>query len=355
MMSNPKSKILPSVLSTLVVVMLFHCVDAFAPMLQGDVNIFGANVIGAVAGIVTVFGVCIAKRRSIFSIGLNFNIYEILSGLLKSLIIAAVPVGTLAAIKAVVSSGNLFALPNSPDEMSVVKAVTFAGACAVTAFSRELVFRGFVIRTMRPNYPFFDANILQASLSVLMPLFLIARNLLYGNYNFLQGFQKLNFVVFAAVVTLICEFVASIKRGLMARVTGNIWITVFENFIFMFFGGCLIIGEPVIKSYSTFIYLLIANLISLAIALVYYKNQKSRNQKRRERRQLEAEKRRAQNYENEIDNPDLQNISEKSVEEIMNEYNESRISAVGRHVKSTEPEKDENLMDFSEIRQASDE
>ena len=53
-MANPKSKILPGIMSTFVVVIMFFCIDAFAPMLMGDLNLFGTNVIGAGLGIVTV-------------------------------------------------------------------------------------------------------------------------------------------------------------------------------------------------------------------------------------------------------------------------------------------------------------
>lgn len=349
-MANPKSKILPGVLSAFVVVALFHCVDAFAPMLQFDLNIFGTNILGAVAGIITVFLVCIAKKKSFVSIGLNLNVFNILSGLVSSLFTSAVPLMIVAAIRVIVFKHKFIVLPNSPEGFDFMNAVVFAGSCVATAFFGELFFRGFVIRSMRPVYPFFDANIVQTVLSNSLLLLLVVRNIVYGHYDFVGGISKVIFISISVLFLIVYDGVGSIKRGLMARVSGDIWPSFFDNFFFLFLGSIMLTQSAIIQSYSAMVCLLFAQFVSFAFALGYYYRQKNRNKKRKENHLLELKKQREERLGKEVENPDLEDITDKSVKEIMKEYNDQMVSSVGAHSKGHNPEKDENIADLNEVK-----
>ncbi len=359
-MANPKSKILPGIMSTFVVVLMFFCMDAFAPMLMGDLNLFGTNVIGAGLGIVTVGVVCFTKRRPLASIGLVFDPFRILRGLAVGGGMALLPLlavfGVQTAIYAVTKMPSLapdFVTPNSGGEMSIVKIGIFAAACGVSALMQELVFRGYVVRSMRPQYPFIDANIVQASLSVALPLVLVVRNFAYGHYLFLNGFKKIMFIVAVVLFYAVYTFFSSIKRGVVTRVSGDIWPSFVGNFLFMFVGGSLFVQNNIIVSYSSMVRLLAAELISLVIASIYYSRQYNRNKKRKEEHDKRVaehmEKLRQEELNREAD-PNLEDLSQKSVKEIMEQHHQKIIESIGSHSHHHNPESDDSITNLDEVR-----
>ncbi len=359
-MANPKSKILPGVMSTFVIVLMFFCVDAFAPMLQGDLNQFGTNVIGAVLGILTVGAVCLSKHRTLANAGVIFDPLRILRGivvggsmaLLPLLAVFGVQCGIYAATK-IPSLAPGFITPNADGEMSVTDIVIFAAACGVSALMQEITFRGYVVRSMRPQYPFRDANLVQAALSVALPLVLVARNFVFGHYSFLGGFKKILFIVAAVLFYLVYTFFSSIKRGVVTRVSGDIWPSFMGNFLFMFVGGSLFVQNSIIISYSAMIRLLAAELISLVVAGVYYSKQYVRNKKRREEHEKRAaecrEKMRLEELNREAD-PNVEDLTQKSVREIMEQHQQKIIDSIGSHSRHTIPESDDSITSLDEAR-----
>lgn len=359
MMANPKSKILPSIFSTIAIVVLFYGLDVFAPMLMCDLSRFGTNVIGAGLGIVIVTAVCISKHRPLGSIGLIFDPVRILRGFLVGGSMATAPLVILFALKALAygifkfeSFRPDFVLPNSPDGFSLVSVAVFGASCAASALMQELVFRGFVIRSMRPQYPFLDANVVQAALSVVLPLLTVLRNLVFGHYNHLSGFKKIIFIITVFLFYAVYTFFSSIKRGIVTRVSGDIWPSFFGNFAFLFFGGCLFIQNNMIKTFPPILFLLLAELISLIVAGKYYQKQYVRNVKRKEEHDKKVaewiEKKRIQENNREAD-PNIEDLSQKSVEEIMNQHKQKLIESIGSHSQPVHPEKDDSISDFAEV------
>lgn len=328
-------------MSTFVLVLMFFCVDAFAPMLQGDLNQFGTNVIGAGLGLVAVGAVCLTNHRPLGSIGLIFDPLKILRGfavggsmaLLPLLAVFLVQMGIYAVTK-IPSLAPGFATPNANGEMSVVNIVIFAAACGVSALMQEITFRGYVVRSMRPQYPFRDANLLQAALSVSLPLVLVARNIVFGHYSFLSGFNKIIFIISVVLFYVVYTFFSSIKRGVVTRVSGDIWPSFIGNFLFMFVGGSLFVQNNIIVSYSSMLCLLAAELISLVIASVYYSGQYSRNKKRKEEHAKKVaehkEQMRLEELNREAD-PNIEDLTQKSVKEIMEQHQQKIIASIGSH------------------------
>ena len=359
-MANPKSKILPGIMSTFVVVIMFFCIDAFAPMLMGDLNLFGTNVIGAGLGIVTVGVMCFAKQRPLASIGLIFEPRRILRGLVVGGGMALLPLlavfGVQTVIYAVTKMPSLapdFVTPNADGEMSVVKIGIFAVACGVSALMQEMVFRGYIVRSMRPQYPFTDANVVQAMLSVTLPVVLIIRNLVYGHYSFIDGFKKIVFIVAVVLFYVAYTFFSSIKRGVVTRVSGDIWPSFVGNFLFMFVGGSLFVQNSIITSYSSMLKLLGAEAISLLVASIYYTRQYNHNKKRREEHDKRVaehmEKLRQEELNREAD-PNIEGISQKSVKEIMQQHQQKIIESVGSHSHHHNPESDDSITSLDEVR-----
>ncbi len=357
-MSNPKSKILPGIFSTFVVILMFWCIDAFAPQLRSDLSSFGTNVIGAVLGIITVVAVCVAKRRSLVSIGLIFEIPRIFRGILVGAGMSALPIAIVLAVRTAVyvflkipSAAPGIVLPNSPSALSVTSLLFFAASCAVVSLMQELCFRGYMIRSMRPQYPFFDANLLQAGLSTALPLAVIVRNIISGFYSLRSS---VNFIVFVAVLIvfyLVYTFVSSMKRGFVTRVSGDIWPSLFGNFFFVFLGGVLFIQNSYINNYSAIICLLSAEIISDIMANIYYRRQYTRNKKRKEQHEKEKLQRIESIHQSEIssdNDPNLEGLSQKSVKEIMEEHRRRIIESVGEHTNAIQPESNDEIASLGE-------
>ena len=357
-MANPKSKILPRILSIFVVIVLFYAIGEFSPLIGFDLSMFGTNVIGAGLGVITVGVVCIANRRPLGSIGLIFDLPRILRGIMVGggmsvLPIALVYVGQMG-VYAVFKTPSLapgFVTPNSDGEFSMMKILLYAVGCGAMALMQELTFRGYVVRSMRPQYPFFDANIAQAALSVALPLVMIVKNFAVGNYSSRSGVKLIIFLVLTAVFYIVYTFVSSIKRGFVTRVTGDICPSFFGNFFFMFFGGSLFIQNSLINSYSSMIRLFIAEVVSMVAAYVYYQKQYVRNKKKKEEHDKMVAQRLEALHQEELSreaDPNIENLTQKSVKEIMEMHNKRILESIGSHSQPVQPQSDDSIINLKE-------
>ncbi len=342
-MANPKSKILPRISAAFVVIILFYCIDIFYPSFMFDLNTFGVNIIGCVCSLVTVFAVCVARRKTIFEIGFSPLLSDFFKGLVSGVILSVLPILIVAALQGLlylITKLPIFELffitPNSNGDISLMNVSMFACAGIFYTFSKEIFYRGYIIRSMRPVYPFFDANIVQASLSVLVPLLLVLRNLLFGYYTFSSLPKKIIFIVVLVLFTAAYTFIGSIKRGMLARVQGNIWPSFFENFFSLFLGYSIFVGDNMITTYQAMVKLLLVEVISFVFTLVHYRKQYSRNKKRLEKNKEEFKKRQEEYLRQQElmeKDPDLMDINDKSVQDIVNNYNRQMIDNIGKHVK----------------------
>ncbi|MBQ8784252.1 MAG: hypothetical protein IJZ57_10840 [Clostridia bacterium] len=358
-MANPKSKILPRILSTMVVVCMFYCIGEFAPMLGYDFSMFGVNIIGAGLGIIIVGVVCIANQRPLGSIGLIFELPRILRGILVGGSMAVLPIAFVFAVQVglysvfkIPSLAPSFVAPNFNGEASLIKLVLFAAGCGASSLMQELTFRGYVVRSMRPQYPFTDANIAQAGLSIALPLIAVAKNLICGGYAERSGVSLWIFLVIAVVFFAAYTFISSLKRGFVTRVTGDIWPSFFGNFFFQFLGGGLFVQSMILTSYSSMIRLFAAETISMTVAYIYYHRQYVRNKKRKE----EHEKKLAQRLEamrlEELSrgaDPNVEDLSQKSVKEIMEQHNKRILDSIGAHSKPVQPQNDDSIVNLKEV------
>lgn len=355
-MANPKSKILPEIFAVFATVLLFQCVDAFYPALMGDISTFGTNVVGSALGIIIVLISCFAGGRGLFDIGLSLRPIHFLKGFLSGGILMLLPMAIVLGFQKVLhiflkieALEIFFVPPNSDGTPSVTNIAVFAVSCAVTAFMQELFFRGYIIRSMRPTYPFFDANVVQAAFSAVFPLVLVIRNLLYGYYDFKSGFDKTLFLIVIILFYIVYSFIASVKRGLLARVDGNIWPSVFDNFFSMFLGCSLFVGTNIITSYSAVIKLSAVQVISLLFTYIYYHKQYVKNKKRFEKRHEENLRNLQQEFLQEND-PNLLDISQRSVKDIVSDYNKQMIDSIGIHgMKAEQSNQDDNLIDLNNV------
>ncbi len=363
-MANPKSKILPSIFSTFAVIAVFYCVGSFSSLLGYDFSMFGANVIGAALGIVSVIVVCLSKNRPLISIGVNFDPLRILRGLVVGLCISMIPMAVVTAIRfglykvtGLTSLAIKFLPPNSDGSPSLMNIGLFAIGCCVSAVMQELCFRGYVIRSMRPKYPFFDANAVQAGLSVVLPLITIVKNIVMGSYSSRSGASLWIFIGATVLFFVAHTFCSSIKRGFIARVSGDIWSSFFDNFFVMFVNGSIFIQSDVMSSYFSMLSLLIAEGLSLLIAYKYYRKQYTRNAQRKEKRQNEIAKKIEERYLEELnreEDPDIESISTTSVKEIMEQHTRKIYESVGSHTRQIHSNENENIVSFDQAKQSDD-
>ncbi len=345
-MSNPKSKILPSVSAVFTVVFLFYCIDIFYPSFMWDLKTFGTNIVGCLACLITALVMCVSKKKSIFEIGFSPMPGDFLKGIFSGLVLGVLPVilvsvgqWLLYSVTGAESLRLFFVPPNSEGSPTLMNVLMFALACAFSAFSQEILYRGYIVRSMRPVYPFEDANIVQASFSVAIPLLRIIRNLFSGYYDFSSVSRKIIFIIAVVLFYIVYTFVCSIKRGLLSRVQGNIWPSVFENFFSTFLCMSLFVGDGVLTSYASMVKLLAVEIISVLFTVFHYRKQYARNKKNREKikerflRQRDEFLKQEQLREKD---PALMDITEKSIQEIVDDYNKQLISNMGNRKKKNE-------------------
>ncbi|MCQ2471339.1 MAG: hypothetical protein MJ147_04805 [Clostridia bacterium] len=371
-MANPKSKVLPQIFNVYLFVLVAHCIDVFALKLRGDSTIFGTNLYGHVIGIICIFVACLIKKKDVRAYGVDLRPKRIFKGLYRGAIFSLVPIAIVAGLFALIYAALGFEwakvqfIPpnlNYSNGASIPKATfIYAVTIAVSVFMKELFFRGYALRSARPVYQFFDANLIQAILYIPLPLVNHARNVVFNTYGY--AFERITFMIAIAAFYVIHEFMTGIKWGLLARVSGDIWLVFFDHYIYNFLAFSLFFSQSKITNWQTMIKLMLVQIISFVMVWIYYKKKMAEREKyklQKELAEIEYRQKRERGVEA-IDGMKEQNdINAKSNEKLLDDFSKGSVqqkidefSHTNLHMHHgsssfSDDAKDDNLVDLKDI------
>ncbi len=371
-MANPKSKVLPQIFNVYLFVLVAHCIDVFALKLKGDSTIFGTNLYGHVIAIICIFVACLIKKKDIRAYGVDLRPKRIFKGLYRGAIFSLVPIAIVAGLFELIYMALGFEwakvqfIPpnfNYSNGAGIVKAtLIYAVTIAVSVFMKELFFRGYALRSARPVYQFFDANLIQAILYIPLPLVNHARNVIFNTYG--DAFDRLPFMIAVAVFYVVHEFMTGIKWGLLARVSGDIWLVFFDHYIYNFLAFSLLFSQSKISNWETMIKLMLVQIISFAMVWFYYKKKMAEREKHKLQKEL-AEIEYRQKRERGVESIDgmkeqnainaksneklLDDFSQGSVQQKINEFSHANLHMHHGSSSFSDDTQDDNLVDLKDI------
>lgn len=371
-MANPKSRVLPQIFNVYLFVLVAHVVDVIAIQLRGDMTVFGTNLYGHVIAIICVFVACVINKKDIRAYGIDLNPKRIFRGFYRGAVFSLVPIAAVAILFSLIYaiSGAEWAkvsfIPpnlNYSHGAGIPKAtLIYALAIAVSVFMKEFFFRGYALRSARPTYQFFDANIIQAVLCIPIPLVNHFRNVFLNTYGY--AFERFPFMIAIAVFYVIHEFLTAIKWGLLARVSKDLWLVFFDHYIYNFLAFSLFFSQSKITNWETMVKLMLVQLISFAMVWFYYKKKRAETEKKRLKRELEnieTRQNRERGAESFSGADAINEQNAKSNERILESYSHgdvqkkiddfSNANLLKHRSISSKPKdyKDEELMDLREV------
>ncbi len=369
-MANPKSKVLPGIIEVYLFVLVAFCFDAFYRNFMGDASILGNNLYGYVLGLVSVGVACVAKKKNVKSYGVILNPKAIFKGVYRGALFSLIPTAVVAGFSALIYAAFdfewakvQFVTPNHNYAGDVSTPITIAAyliSTIICVFAKEFFFRGYVIKTARSVYMFFDANAIQIALYVPMMLILHAKNIAMHQYS--GDMMNPALMISIGVFWFVHEFITALKWGLLARVTRNIWASYFDHFFYNFITYSLLFSQSKITNYPTMVKLLIVQIISLIMVWYFYKKKRiERKQKKLQHEYEKIEKRHENSEKHALKSEEINERHAKKNQEILEDYNEGgvqkRIDDFSnsnllrhRHISSKSHDyKDEKLMDLKDI------
>lgn len=371
-MANPKSKVLPQIFEIYLFVFIAHCFDVFYYNFMGDASILGTNLYGHVIGLLCIGVVCVFKKKDIRAYGAVLKPKRIFKGFYRGALFSIVPMAIVAGFFSLIYAAFdvswakvRFLPPNHypAGEIGIVSAtVIYALALILSVFMKEFFFRGYVIRTARSVYQFFDANCIQIILCIPFPLVIHFRNILVPFYNE-QQFNPL-LIITVGLFWIAHEALTAFKWGLLARVSRDVWTTFFDHYLYRFFAFSIFVSQAKIANYSSMVKLLLVQLISLGMVWIYYKKKRAEKEQKtlqQKMDRLERHQRRERGEENYSVSDQINEKHAKSNEAILEDYADGNVqqriddyssAKLLRHrnvPNKAKDYKDESLMDLSDI------
>lgn len=298
-MANPKSKVLPQIVDVYFFVLLAHCFDVFFWRFKGDASIFGTNLYGHVMGIMAIVIACVVKKKDIRAYGAVLKPKRIFKGFYRGALLSVVPIAVVAGLFSLIYAAfevewakvefippNIYYCKDDIAKAALVYAVTIA----VSVFMKEFFFRGYVMRSARTVYQFFDANIIQAILCIPLPLVNHFNNIVSHRYS--EKLQQPTLMIAIAVFYIVTEFFIAIKWGLLVRVSKDIWTVFFDHYFYNFLAYSLFVSKCKISSYESMVKLFLVQAISFAMVWFYYKKKMAEKEKHKLRNELSEIERR---------------------------------------------------------------
>ena len=218
---------------------------------------------------------------------------------------------------------------------------------------KEMFFRGFLLHKLEKLTTLKVANIFQALLYMTFVIPKLIRNFAMNYYS--EDIVKL--AAFVVIFYLVHEFITGLKWGMLAKVSGAVYISIIDNFLYVFLANSLHIVDQSTK-WLFMIHMLATQLISLALVVIYCKkasSAKSVEEKTSEKKSTVAAKEKTKNpapiethEEKEVINiedfNDKAEISPSQFKEIIKENTVQ--SALPHNGELSEEEIDSYLKDF---------
>ena len=131
---------------------------------------------------------------------------------------------------------------------------------------KEMFFRGFLLHKLEKLTVFKSANTFQALLYTTFIIPKLVRNFVMNYYSK----EIISIAAFVIVFYLIHEFITGLKWGMLAKVSGAAYISIVDNFLYVFLANSLHIVSHQSK-WLFMIHMLSTQLISLVLVAVYCK------------------------------------------------------------------------------------
>ncbi len=216
-----------------------------------------------------------------------------------------------------------------------------------------MFFRGFLLHKLEKLTTLKVANIFQALLYMTFVIPKLIRNFAMNYYS--EDIVKL--AAFVVIFYLVHEFITGLKWGMLAKASGAVYISIIDNFLYVFLANSLHIVDQSTK-WLFMIHMLATQLISLALVAIYCKkasSAKSVEEKTSEKKSTVAAKEKTKNpapiethEEKEVINAEAFNdkaeISPSQFKEIIKENTVQ--SALPHNGELSEEEIDSYLKDF---------
>lgn len=276
-MSDPKGKALPDLITMYLVMLVIYCLDVF--FLKSDLTVLGDNFYSRFICFTVLLMTVLFKREHLKSFGISSKKTKLKSALIFGTAFSAIPILLVSVVEYLIfkmTDPENIKLSFSPPSLSYVQTegyltpffcitvyilTSFFAACF-----KEMFFRGFLLHKLEKLTTFKSANIFQSLLYMTFIIPKLVRNFVMGYYS--EEIVKIS--AFVVAFYIIHEFLTGIKWGMLAKVSGATYISIVDNFLYVFLANSLHIVNQSTK-WLFMIYMLAAQLISLAMVMVYCK------------------------------------------------------------------------------------
>ena len=363
-MSDPKGKALPDLISMYLIMLVIYCLDVF--FLKSDLTVLGDNFYSRFLCFTVLLMTVVFKREHLKSFGISRKKEKFKSALIFGTVFSAVPIFIVSAVEFFIfksTDPDNIHVTFTPPSLSYVQTEGYlTPAFCITIYIltslfaacfKEMFFRGFLLYKLEKLTVFKSANTFQALLYTTFIIPKLVRNFVMNYYSK----EIISIAAFVIVFYLIHEFITGLKWGMLAKVSGAVYISIIDNFIYVFLANSLHIVDQSTK-WLFMLHMLATQLISLALVAIYCKkasSAKSVEEKTSEKKSTVAAKEKTKNAapietheEKEVINIEAFNgkaeISPSQFKEIIKENTVQ--SALPHNGELSEEEIDSYLKDF---------
>lgn len=276
-MSDPKGKALPDLISMYLIMLVIYCLDVF--FLKSDLTVLGDNFYSRFLCFTVLLMTLVFKREHLKSFGISRKKEKFKSALIFGTVFSAVPIFIVSAVEFFIfksTDPDNIHVTFTPPSLSYVQTEGYlTPAFCITIYIltslfaacfKEMFFRGFLLHKLEKLTVFKSANTFQALLYTTFIIPKLVRNFVMNYYSK----EIISIATFVIVFYLIHEFITGLKWGMLAKVSGATYISIIDNFLYVFFANSLHIVSHQSK-WLFMIHMLSAQLISLVLVAVYCK------------------------------------------------------------------------------------
>lgn len=277
-MSNPKGKALPDLISMYLIMLVIYCLDVF--FLKSDLTVLGDNFYSRFLCLTVLLMTVVFKREHFITFGIRRKATKLKSAFIFGTFFSVVPIATVSIFEYIffkIIYPNAIDINFTPPNVQTGRYLTPALCIAIyiltslfAACFKEMFFRGFLLHKLEKLTVFKSANTFQALLYTTFIIPKLVRNFVMNYYS--EDIVKL--AAFVVIFYLVHEFITGLKWGMLAKVSGATYISIIDNFLYVFLANSLHIVSHQSK-WLFMIHMLSAQLISLVLVAVYCKKASS--------------------------------------------------------------------------------
>lgn len=299
-MSDPKGKALPDLISMYLIMLVIYCLDVF--FLKSDLTVLGDNFYSRFLCFAVLLMTVVFKREHLKSFGISRKKEKFKSALIFGTVFSAVPIFIVSAVEFFIfksTDPDNIHVTFTPPSLSYVQTEGYlTPAFCITIYIltslfaacfKEMFFRGFLLHKLEKLTVFKSANTFQALLYTTFIIPKLVRNFVMNYYSK----EIISIAAFVIVFYLIHEFITGLKWGMLAKVSEATYISIIDNFLYVFLANSLHIVSHQSK-WLFMIHMLSAQLISLALVAVYCKKASGNNEELNEAEKKETSAKKAE-------------------------------------------------------------